>query len=467
MSASLLAQESTGGAIARKGFGYQDAFLLQNIPFWLSQGAFSHVVSEAAGDVEVFYFAPGGKTKRVFYEAKDHRLTAAEFWKEVADFKKAYEASSCEFLRFVLLCKDFNGETAPLVAMLGRLRGVGSAYDDGSPILEGTREGITNWVQKKGQSAEMAEFVMDHVEFVLYSGEHASSAFAGEVEKHLPSVNLRSNEIASFRSTCERFIQGSSLGPVYRTDIERALMKALGADSANWLATPSDLLLEPASVRAEDLGLVVGDFNGPGRGALTTQTWAELGTAAREVGEFIKSSRPRATVALSGKQRMSLSCLLGYTFSASRAFILDIDHNGHHYRTDDHIKAAGNFFKEELHIGADDVREAVVCIGFPTPVGADVEMASGSTLNSLSRLDLTSTQAVDSMATLNTAVAEAKAAMMRFRSERKLARMHLFLKAPSFFAMALGHRLNGVGVVQLYDWFEEKYVPTAILGDLG
>ncbi|OAK60206.1 hypothetical protein A3K87_24120 [Variovorax paradoxus] len=465
MSASLLAQESTGGAIARKGFGYQDAFMLQHIPLWLSQGAFSHAVSEAVGDIEVFYFAPGGKTKRVLYEAKDHRLTASEFWKEVADFKKAHDASPTEFLRFVLLCKEFNSETTPLVAMLGRLRGVGSAYDDGSSVLEGTREGITNWVQKKGQSAEMAEFVMNHVEFAPYSGEHATSAFAGEVEKHLPSINLRSNEIALFRSTCEQLIKGSSLGPVYRADIEEALMKTLGAGSADWLATPNDLLLEPTNVRAEDLGLVVGDFNGPDRSALTHQSWSELGAAAREVGNFIKGSRPRATIALSGKQRMSLSCLLGYAFSATRGFILDIDHNGHHYRTDDHAKAAGSFFKEEQRAGASGIQEAVVCIGFPTPVGADVDMGSGSTLNSLSRLDLTSTQAVDSMATLNTAVAEAKTALMRFRSEQKLIRVHLFLKAPSFFAMALGHRLNAAGLVQLYDWVDGKYLSTAVLGD--
>lgn len=465
MSASLLAQESTGGAIARKGFGYQDAFVLQHIPLWLSQGAFSHVVSEAVGDIEVFYFAPGGKTKRVFCEAKDHRLTWNEFWKEVADFKKAYEASPDEFLRFVLMCKDYNSETAPLVAMLGRLRGVGSAYDDRSPVLEGTREGITNWVQKKGQSAEIAEFVMNHVEFVPYSSEHATSAFVGEVEKHLPSINLRTNEITLFRSACEQLIKGSSLGPVYRSDIENALTKTLGAGSAEWLSTPTALLLEPVNVRAEELGLMVGDFNGPGRSALTTQSWAELGAAAREVGEFIKGSRPRATIALSGKQRMSLSCLLGYTFSATRGFILDIDHNGHHYRTNDHAKAAGSFFKEARRVGAGDIKEAVVCIGFPTPVGADVDMASESTLNSLSRLDLTSTQAIDSMATLNTAVAEVKAALMRFRSEQKLARLHLFLKAPSFFAMALGHRLNAIGSVQLYDWVDGNYRPTAMLAD--
>ncbi|MFS2162395.1 SAVED domain-containing protein [Variovorax sp. Varisp62] len=54
---------------------------------------------------------------------------------------------------------------------------------------------------------------------------------------------------------------------------------------------------------------------------------------------------------------------------------------------------------------------------------------------------------------------------MRFRSEQKLARLHLFLKAPSFFAMALGHRLNAIGSVQLYDWVDGIYRPSAMLDD--
>lgn len=50
MSASLLEKQSTGGAIARVGFEYQDAFVLRSLPLWLSQSAFSHIVSEALSD---------------------------------------------------------------------------------------------------------------------------------------------------------------------------------------------------------------------------------------------------------------------------------------------------------------------------------------------------------------------------------------------------------------------------------
>jgi hypothetical protein len=31
------------------------------------------------------------------------------------------------------------------------------------------------------------------------------------------------------------------------------------------------------------------------------------------------------------------------------------------------------------------------------------------------------------------------------------------------FAMLLGYRLNGLGELQLYDWVETAYVPTALL----
>lgn len=64
---------------------------------------------------------------------------------------------------------------------------------------------------------------------------------------------------------------------------------------------------------------------------------------------------------------------------------------------------------------------------------------------------------------LNTAISEAKAALVAFRSRHQLLRVPLFIKAPSVFAMALGHRLNGIGVVQLYDWVDVAYQPTAEL----
>ena len=463
MTVSLLESESTGGAVARGGFEYQDAFVLQHIPLWLSQGAFSHVVSEAVGDVEVCYHRPGGGVIHVFHEAKNHQLTAPAFWNEIARFKTVHDASPTEFPRFVFVCGGFNAVTSPLVAKLERLRGVGSAFEAGSPILATGRQEVIAWVVKNGQSADIAEFVLDHVDFMTYAAEHANAAFAGEVARHLPSVDMTSSQVSTLRDKCKQLVGRSSSGPVCRKDLEAALVEASGDHAAVWLATPSRVLLEPDAFPAEQLGLVVGGFNGPDRGRRSGSEWEALADAAAAIGDFLKASRERRCVALDAKQRMSVACLLGWAFSATRGFVLQIEHNGQVYRTDNHERAASQFFDEQTEPGVPGATEGVVCVGFPTPIGDDFNVAVDGSFCGIPCLALNSTNVLAGMESLNVAVAEAKTAMVRFRSERKLERVHLFIKAPSAFAMALGHRLNGVGAIQLYDWVDGRYVATARL----
>ena len=84
-------------------------------------------------------------------------------------------------------------------------------------------------------------------------------------------------------------------------------------------------------------------------------------------------------------------------------------------------------------------------------------------LEAAPNLSLTSEATLTGIDVLNTAVNEAKAALVLFRSRHRLSRVHVFIRAPSVFAMALGHRLNGIGVLQLYDWVDVAYQPTAEL----
>lgn len=460
--ASLLASESTGGATARDGFGYQDAFVLQSLPLWLSKGAFSHVVSEAVGDVEVCYFGEDGATIRTFIEAKSYTLSWGDFWDEIKQFKKVHETSPKEFPRFMLLCRDFNSNTSPLVTMVSRLRGVGSSYDASSPLLARTREETIAWVMAKGLACDLAEFVLDRVEFVTYADENAHAAFPGEVERYLPSVNLRAKDAAALREKCVALVTRSARGPVTRGEIEGALLGVLGTDTDTWLKTPTKLFLG-GSFSSYELGADVDPFNGPARAALTNDDWCSLAKRLAAIGEFIKRSRPRSCVTLSGKQRMTLACLLGYTFSATKGFVLEIDHNSEFYRTDNHAQMPEPFFAVSPTPAAMDAREGVATIAFPTRAGADVDAALGGRLLSASRLNLASERAVDGTLALNKAVAEAKTALSDFRATNRLELTHLFIKAPSHFAMSLGHRLNAVGPIQLYDWVDGRYVATAEL----
>jgi len=154
---------------------------------------------------------------------------------------------------------------------------------------------------------------------------------------------------------------------------------------------------------------------------------------------------------------------VGYIFSAVKGFTLAVHHNGKVYGTDDHSMASGPFFDDAPIANAGEGEDGVVCIDFPTPIGWDMASGTVGIPPAAPSLVLVSSLAFADVAMLNQAVAHAKSQLVKFRSDRQLVTLHLFLKAPAFFVMVLGHRLNGIGRIQLYDWIDGRYVETAVL----
>ncbi|MNQ93882.1 hypothetical protein D3C85_1093690 [compost metagenome] len=255
-------------------------------------------------------------------------------------------------------------------------------------------------------------------------------------------------------------------GYISRRTLEDALASVAKSSANDWLAAPSDIqLLAAPPPDFLNLALDIGRFNGPNRGQLGITTWTNLLCEAEDLGAFLSASRARRAVRLSAKQRMSIACVLGYSYSATRNFVLQMEHNGAVYDTSLHDRDANVFFDQRMQLTKGDDAEGVVCISFPTPGEVDVLTACENFGLSLSpKLFLASKKPITDLATLNTAVSETKAALAEFRSKSRLSKLHLFIKAPSVFAMGLGHRLNGVGPVQLYDWVDVAYQPTALLG---
>lgn len=466
MTVPLFQRQSTGGVVARDGFGYQDGFLLQHVPLYLSQGAFSHAVSELLGDVEVRYRRPAGGTFCVLYEAKRHQLTKNEFWAEVARFVELHSHAPDEYVRFVLVCGDFNGDFDPLFRKLERYRGPAASLNSDSSIRASAEADIEATIVGLGQTKEVARFVFERVSFVKYSDADMAGAFANLLVANLPSMaDMRGSEIAAFRARCKELVDGSTKGLISRRALEAALVESAPGLASAWLSTPTRLQLSPEPpARFEDLGLDVGPFNGASRGTLGASKWAELREQLTATGLFILGSRERRGVLLSAKQRMSLACTTGYSLSAARGFTLQMDHNGEVLDTAGHERSSDKFFEmnEDVLNPAGD--EGVASVSFPFPGKDDVLAAArGLGLTSAPKMFLASGAAVTDVAGLNTAVNEVKASLVAFRSRQRLSRVHLFIKAPSVFAMALGHRLNGVGVVQLYDWVDVAYKPTAEL----
>lgn len=462
MTTGLLEKESTGGATARVGFEYQDAYILQNLPRWLAQSAFSHVVSEAVGDVQVCYYAPARAVRHLMVEAKNHALTSTEFWDEVTRFKHAHEASPFEHVRFALVCPAYNGKTAPFVAMLERLRGVGSSYQEHSAILQHDRDEVLAWAKKQEVQEWLADFALHHVEFETYSAESADAAFAGEVERHLPSIDLTGKQAARLRDRFKEHIAKSSSGPVHRNQFETALTEVLAGDSAKWTGTPTRVRLNGGGAALEQLVLPADEFVGHKRAAKVASDWHEISESAQDVAAFLARSTERRSVVLDGRQGMSAACLLGHAFRATNNFVLHVEHNGVVYRTDVHEQAPGPFFHTSVHPGEPDAAHGAVSIAFTTEVGADLNLELVGIPEGASILSLNG-KPVAGHAEMNLAVAEAKAALVKFRSEHRLEVLHLFIKGPAAFAMLLGHRLNGVCEVQLYDWVAGSYRATARL----
>lgn len=461
MSLSLLDPNAKGGAVAREGFAYQDAFVLQHLPGWLAQSGFSHVVSESIGDVEVCYFCPKGGVRRRAYEAKDYALTEADFWSEVRDFLSMHKGAPDEYVEFCLVCGDYKSTVAPLLNKLERLRGVGASYPTDSPVTAQTREEIIGWVVGKGQTRELGEFIINRVAFVTFDATKADTSFAGEMGNAFPDLDLSTKKLQALRTQYALLVSASARGPVWRADLESALMSVLGSEAEEWLRQPTHVRVEEGNASIADLVLDVSGFVGPERAGRTLDDWMRLQAQADGIAAFVKGSRQGRVVGIDAKLRMSMACLLGHVFGAARGFTLSMRHNGLEYRTFEHAATSIPFFSETTADGVLSTEDGVACIGFPTPVGADIGRSDHGQLAALPRLTLESLHAVSDMATLNQAVNEAKSSLVRFRSERGLRTIHLILKAPSFFACVLGHRLNGVEEVQLYDWGDGRYVATA------
>jgi hypothetical protein len=171
MTSPLFDRQATGGVVARDGFEYQDAFLLEHIPQFIAQGAFNQAVCELLGDIEIRYFRPGGGTYCLLYEAKRHQLTKTELWTEVARFRELHVNSPDEYVKFVLLCGDFVDEYQALFRKLERYRGPAAALNTDSSIRASAETDIMDTIVKLGQTSETARFVLNRVSFQQYREE--------------------------------------------------------------------------------------------------------------------------------------------------------------------------------------------------------------------------------------------------------------------------------------------------------
>jgi len=466
---TLYARTATGGAVARTGFGYQDTYALLQFPNCLARDSFNGVVSELLGDVEFTYFSTNGLF-HLCIEAKNNTLSQPSFWKEIEEFEKLHAASPKTYVRFRYVSPGTPDALAPMRSKLERLRGVAGIYDMANPVKASGRADIVQWIlDNTNQSRSRAEFVVDHVEFEDFDENAAEQRFNAVFAEALPSLeDVPSSRLRKILESWKHLIATSVKGHISRQEIEDAMLAELNeSEQAIWKGTPSVPLLTTgqAGERAPDtldMAIDVRPFIDNTRAARTTSDWDALRTSCEQLGEFLLNSRPRRRVKLDINLRMSSAVVLGNAFRATKGHALWIQQRGVIYKLDEYEERKEPYFQDEVESGTGS--EGVVAIQIGTPTRLDVQRAMGGmSLANLPYLFVESTEGIPNLVTLNRAVVEAKRSIAGFRADNNLSKIHLFVKGPSFFAMALGHRLNALGPIQLYDWADTTYVPTALL----
>ena len=259
--------------------------------------------------------------------------------------------------------------------------------------------------------------ILERVSFVKYSDDaNVAGAFASMLSMHFPTMaDMRGGEVTAFRARCKALVDGSTKEVISRRSLEVALVESTPELAPAWLSTATRLQLLPEPpTRFEELALDVGPFNRLSRGAnLGADKWTELQEQLATTGQFILASRERRGVLLSAKQRMSLACTVGHGLSATRGFTLQMEHNGQVLDTASHERSSDKFFEisEDVPNPAGD--EGVASISFPYPGQEDVHAAArGLGLVAAPKVVLASGAALPDIAVLNTAVNEAKAALV-------------------------------------------------------
>lgn len=466
---TLFARTATGGAVARTGFEYQDTYALLQLPDCLKQDSFNGVVSELLGDVELTYFSTGGLL-HLCIEAKNNELAQPAFWKEIEQFEQLHASSPSTYIRFRYVSPGTPSALEPMRNKLERLRGAAGIYDMANPVKKAGKDDVVQWIlDNTNQTRARAEFVVEHVEFEDFDVNAAEQRFTAVFAEALPSLeDVPPSRVRKIMESWKNLIATSVKGHVSRRQIEDAMLAELNeSEQAIWRGTPSVPLLVTGqagerSPHTLDMAIDVRPFIDDTRGTRTLAEWDAFQTSSEQLGEFLLNSRPRRRVKLDINLRMSSAVVLGSAFKATKGHALWIQQRGVIYKLDEYDTRKEPYFETQEEAGPGS--EGVVAIQIGSATRSDVCRAMDAAGHSdLPYLFVESTEGISGQDVLNKAVSEAKTAIANFRSNYNLSKIHLFVKGPSFFAMAFGHRVNALGPIQLYDWVDSTYKLTALL----
>lgn len=468
-SPSLLEKESTGGDIASSGFDFQAYLILCKLPHWLSFDGFSSVIWESVGDIEAKFFDPQKGEVIEAIEAKDHRITPREFWEEIDRFKNMDEGSPGTYRWFTLSCTGLSETLHPLKNGLRRLRDPYPFYSHTSGVFENSYEDYKEKVKGLGKSEEMAEFLFHKVSIDDKWGslsEQAKGIFNNQFTRYLPGYDLRGSEQEKVFDVLHRLVRSQKNKPVFRHQLKQAMHSVIDEDALpdQKVHIHTEINKLPEEPRKINF-LWESFFGGQERVYPKTAIWTEeLYNNLVKTRNWIEKNRSSKRIHLTGNRRLSSAMAIGSVFSAVSGFTIEAEQREGIWRTDAHPnnQTPGCDFAVDFEEGVDN-KQLIVTIGITRDSIAD-EVAvylEGEQQSDSSKLHLHTESPITTAEQANLVVNKLKKEIKSAVTQVDAEKVHLFYAGPAHLALFLGHRWNGMPLVQCYEWINTGlYVPT-------
>ncbi|MGK6313676.1 SAVED domain-containing protein [Neorhizobium sp. DT-125] len=465
---TLTDAKGLGGVIAQEGFDYQLWDGLARLPAWLANPSFEQMIFEGLEDLEARFFAPHAPAGHLLerYQAKSAVLAPGE----VAEVFKSFQTFETSFPQVARVQTLVTPQLPKTVSWLGRdpsrVRRARPFYAPFSGIAAASDEKLKDdLIATYGE--KLGTFVFDAVEVNernLPDRDSGLQAFGVALGRSFPSLDISSRRIEQAFEALSSLARRNVGIPLLRGVLIKTIDEALGQRLPLPEAYP--LLVRSDRNEQDETALEI-DACAFSRGAAPypdVHEWrSDLLLPLDRTARWLRQ-RGVSRVALSGSYRLTTALCLGWSLRSAIGFELEIPTREGSWRTDDR-PAPGTAMPtwRSVEPAGFEGGDLVVSVGVLRDPSIDLAATANVAPGAVVALSLAEpiTSAAAAQASVSFVKRTVDAAVARFRP----ATIRLYLAGPAAFAVALGHRWNGMPVTQLheFDAAARCYEPTARL----
>jgi len=458
---SLLSKSSSGGEYASRGFGFQNAVLLQFIPEWLKYESFTGCIKEGLDDIEAKFWSTTSGFQKERIQIKRQVIARTQFDEIISAYLEQYRVNPNSYRWFSIICNGVAPELQSLVNGLRRIRSPYAFYSDDQIVVSQSYE---EFVQRVGDS-EKADFIFQRVRIQVLPADLESSVRAvvrTAIGDHFGITD--STLIEQGYQNLLALIQSRTNEAIWRNDLEEAIGKFARSECVYVFTATTEMPAQDEKPIVFDWNAFDGNIE---RNYPPSETWNNVLLAQLlRTKTWLNTSRNTKCINLLGQRRLTAATAFGYTFSAVSGFRVKVNYRGQIWSTDDHSDSATppyNFSHAFYDQGSDHLIVTISIASQRIQDAVDTYVLNHFQ-GSVSRLHLWSDAPIVSSQQANLAVSEIKSHLTDATSVTGAKYADLFLAVPSPFALFLGHRLNATVSIQLYEWVgDSDYTPTCYL----